>query len=138
MNRHIHQTIMNVLMWLLWLVILFGIATIITFAYVPKPDVNKWLFEFHWLVTLFVLLAIPISVRFLLIPKLKNPWLIFLIFIIGVFFGECIAVIGMFALLNGQNTYILSGVITILLFCPHWLTSDKKVSIGTGEQSPEV
>ena len=112
-------------MWIIWLSLLFGIAVVITFAYVPKPEAHKWIFEFPWVVTLAVLLAIPISLRFLIIPRFQNAWLIYLFFMIGVIFGDGIAFVGMFALRNGQNTYILSGVISILLFCPHWLFMNK-------------
>jgi len=106
-------------MWLIWLTIFLGIAVLLTFAYTPDPDSNRWIFDFTWVIALVVLLIIPLSLRFLILPRVKNPWLVFLAFIVGVFFANTIAVVGMFALLEGQQSYILVGITTLLLFCPY-------------------
>ena len=113
--------VVNILMWLIWSVILLGVSVLLAYAYLPAPDASKWLIGFEWVIALVLFLAIPLSIRFLLIPRIRNPWLLFLAFLIGIFFGDMTTIMGMFALLSGQQTYILAGVILLLLYCPFWI-----------------
>jgi uncharacterized membrane protein len=112
-------------MWLIWIAFILGIVVIFTFAYRPRPDSDKWNLELTWAVAMVVLLTVPLSLRFLVVPRMKEPWLIFLIFLVGLFFADMISMVSMFALANGQNSCILIGFVTLLLYCPHWILNKK-------------
>jgi uncharacterized membrane protein len=113
--------IVKVLMWAIWILFLQGISVLLSFAYRPDPSSNQWTLGFEWVIALAILLVISLTFRFLLMKKIKNIWIQFLVFLVGLFFADMIAVTGMFALLSGQKAYILIGVVSILLYCPHWI-----------------
>jgi len=123
-SHNITNLTLNILTWLIWFSLLLSIGVLLAFAYSPDPDSNHWIFDYTWLIALVILLLIPLSLRFLIFPRLKNPWLRFLVFIVGVFFANTIAVVGMFSLLEGQQSFILVGVVTLFLFFPYCLSNN--------------
>ncbi len=122
----IHRIVVSVLMWLLWCWLLLGVAVLLTFAYMPAPESQLWMLGFNWWIVLAVLLAVPLGLRFGVVPRFRNPWWIFLFFCISLFLSYSVSVIGMFALLHGQQVYILAGVVSIFLFCPQWMLAKPK------------
>jgi len=125
-NSSTHRTIVKVIMWISWSFLIFGVSIILRFAYNPDPLSNKWKLTFEWIIALFLLGLISLAVRFLIIPKIKNSWFKLAVFLIGLFLSETIAVTGMFALLQGQQTYILIGITLMTLYCPHWIMTNKQ------------
>jgi len=123
-SHNITNLTLNILTWLIWFSLLLSIGVLLAFAYSPDPDSNHWIFDYTWLIALVILLLIPLSLRFLIFPRLKNPWLRFLVFIVGVFFANTITVVGMFSLLEGQQSFILVGVVTLFLFFPYCLSNN--------------
>ena len=109
-------------MWIIWGVILFGVAVLLLYAYLPDPAANQWKVSFEFAIALVLMSALPISLRIFVVPRIKNPWLVFLLFLFGIFLGDMISVMGMFALRGGQQSYILVGMFVLLFYCPHWLT----------------
>jgi len=120
--------IVAVLIWVIWIILLLGEVVLLRYAYSPDPSSKKWVLSFEWLIALVILVAISLSIRFLLIPKIKKLWILFPSFLIGIFFANTISLTGMFAVLQGQQTHILVGVILILLYCPYWINVPKKLN----------
>lgn len=108
-------------MWFFWVNVLLGAFIILQYAYSPNLDSDQWILKFEFAVILLIFLVISLTLRFLLSSKIRRTWLMAIVFLAGMLFANLITMIGMFALLQGQQSAILLGLITTLLYCPHWI-----------------
>ena len=113
--------VVKVFMWILWMMTLLGESILLLYAFIPRPDSEKWLFSFQWVVALAVLLTVVLAIRFLLMKKIHLPWLLLLVFLIGIFIANMITTLGMFAMPQGGQSFILIGIVAVLTYCPYWI-----------------
>lgn len=117
-NFNSRSALVSVLRWLQWSILSMAVLIIYTFAYLNDPNKNHWKLDIVGVTALAILLPVSFFFGVFLFKKLSNPWLSVLVYGLGLLTVFWLISCGFFAVLSGDYTVAIVGVIALMMHCP--------------------
>jgi hypothetical protein len=116
------------IIWIAWVLIIFGIMVLYSFAYNTDRVKDHWGIDSVVIGVLVFLLPTSLALRFFVINKIQNLLLKITLYLIGLALSEFIILCGFFAVMSGDFLLLCVGAFMSLLYFPAF------ISIRTSKQ----
>lgn len=132
----LHGTVVKVFMWLTWVIFVTGCFFFAHFLTRSGDTAGATGSGPVWLAILALVLPFSASMvlRFLVIPKIRNPWIALFPYIVGVIISQQILFFGLFMFKGYEIAFFALCFIAMVLYIPYWvrLGQPKQGALGGG------
>lgn len=139
-NPDISSVVTKILMWFMWASFVMGCFTFAHFL--PKHDssVNSFNRQIDLLSISVLILpfALSMALRFMLLPRIRNSWIQFIVYMIGVSISQLIMLSGIFILWQFQSLFFILCAIAMASYIPYWVHAGSSEPTVEGNHAPSV